>query len=153
MRTMGDLLRFYGVELGKRYKITQTSLKLSGSSIFTVEQTREYCGGLGLKFENSDKIFSITILNECVYEKLKPLSILDDTERRYLQHYVMDNPAFRGKVMEIAKFSEIDNERGFLVIYLLDGDLEGLPYFPLDTMYKGMELEKHYSCQELGLKE
>lgn len=152
MKTMADLLKFYGVELGKRYKITQTSLKLSGSSIFTVEQTREYCGGLGLRFENNDRLNSITVLNDCVYEEIKP-SILDDTERKYLQHYIMDNPAFKGKVLEIVKFAEEDNERGFLAIYILpDGDAAGLPYFPLDTMYKGMELGKYYTPQELGLK-
>lgn len=152
MKTMADLLKFYGVELGKRYKITQTSLKLSGSSIFTVENAIEYCGGLGLKFENSGKITSISVLNDCVYEEIKP-SILDDTERKYLQHYIMDNPAFKGKVLEIVKFAEEDNERGFLAIYILpDGDAAGLPYFPLDTMYKGMELGKYYTPQELGLK-
>ena len=151
MKTIGDLLNFYKVEMGKRYKITQTSLKLPESSIFTVEKMREYYGGLGLKFEGSSKTYAMHMLNECDYEEVKS-PILDDIEREYLQHYVMDNPAFKGKVLEIVKFAEED-KRGFLVIYILpDGDAQVLPYFPLDAMYKGMELEKDYTPQELGLK-
>lgn len=152
MKTMADLLKFYEVEIGKRYKITLASIKLPKSNIFTVEDTLFGYNRIALKFEGSTDSYPITMLNDCAYEEYQP-EILDNTERRYLQKYVMDNPAFKGKVLEIVKFAEEDNERGFLAIYILpDGDAAGLPYFPLDTMYKGMELGKYYTPQELGLK-
>ena len=73
--------------------------------------------------------------------------ILDDAEKRYLSAVIKP---FRNKVKVISKgYSDLDKE--FIVIRCKDGDEACLPYFKVGTMYKGMETNKEYSLEELGL--
>ena len=74
--------------------------------------------------------------------------ILDDVEREYLSAVIRP---FRNHVTSVRKwFNGLDYQ---IVISLDDGDnLCQLPCFPLSSeMYKGMDSEKWYSLQELGL--
>lgn len=152
MKTREELLDFYGVEIGKKYQITNTDLKISGINIFTVVETPVNYGGLALKFlGNSGFSSALTLLSECCYEEVKP-SILDNKEREYLQKYVMDNPAFKGRVKKFTKFTNVEMEKDYLAIRLND-DTTFLPFFQKDTMYKNMEVEKQYTPKELGLEE
>ncbi len=153
MKTKQEILDFYGVEIGKKYKITKTSLYLSDSKIFTIKEDEFVYGGLKLRFEGGLKYnYPIAMLNNCCYEEIKP-SILDNTEKRYLQKYVMDNPALKGKVIRIAKYTDVKAKNEFVRIYLNNYDTMALPYFPVDTMYKGMAKNIKYTPQELGLEE
>lgn len=151
MKTTQELLDFYGVEIGKKYKITKTNLHLSDSKIFTIKEIGYCLGDLGLKFEDGFES-AISLLNECCYEEIK-LPILDDKEREYLQKYVMNNPAFKGKVMRIQKKSGLNSFKGYLVIWLDDESIVCFPNFDLAIMYKGMKLDKDYTPKELGLEE
>lgn len=77
-------------------------------------------------------------------EEYKP-PILDDVEKAYLS--VVIKP-FRKKVGYVKK---IDcGKREFLKIYLEDDSIP-FPFFTKGTMYKGMEADKHYTLEELGL--
>lgn len=81
--------------------------------------------------------------------------ILDEEEKKYLSAVIKP---FRDRVIYIKKidmylgcnkngeyiFGELGNENDVV-------DAFSLPYFPEGTMYKGMETDKKYTLEELGL--
>ena len=89
------------------------------------------------EFEEVDKYFE-----EKEKEEKKP--ILTDEEREYLS--VVVKP-FRNNVRYITK-QRVSKE--YLVIQLND-DVVLLPSYEKGTTYKGMETEKSYTLEELGL--
>ena len=74
--------------------------------------------------------------------------ILDDVEREYLSAVIKP---FRKKVKHIVKLNGFSEERQFIRIIMCDGECARLPFFKGGTMYKGMEADKLYSLEELGL--
>lgn len=71
--------------------------------------------------------------------------ILNDVEKTYLSAVIKP---FREKVEYVKK---IDCEKKeFLKIYLEDDSIS-FPFFEAGTMYKGMEADKEYTLEELGL--
>ena len=82
-------------------------------------------------------------------------SILDDVEKRYLSSIIKP---FRERVVCIEKGAErVNTEFEYIAIGINSLDTENvreyieLPYFKTGTMYQGMELEKTYTLEELGL--
>ena len=71
--------------------------------------------------------------------------ILDDAEREYLSAVIKP---FRDKVEYITKKPLVYKEYIYIHIYI---DSIMLPRFKKGTMYKGMETNKEYSLEELGL--
>ena len=73
--------------------------------------------------------------------------ILDDAERRYLSAVIRP---FRYKVRSVTKGLKINGKEEYIEI-----DVGGCPmFFPdfkANTMYKGMDLRKEYTLEELGL--
>ena len=77
--------------------------------------------------------------------------ILDDAEKKYLSAVIKP---FRDRVRHIKKvrFISDESEYQYIVIILRDVSYNiALPIFKADTMYKGMEQDKIYSIEELGL--
>lgn len=74
--------------------------------------------------------------------------ILDDVEREYLSAVIKP---FRKKVKYIAKLNGFSEAKQFIRIIMCDCDCANLPFFKGGTMYKGMEADKLYSLEELGL--
>ena len=74
--------------------------------------------------------------------------ILDDAEREYLAAVIRP---FRKEVDTISKFHSWDDCSQYIYIETKDNHFATLPFFPKDTMYKGMKEGKHYSLKELGL--
>lgn len=74
--------------------------------------------------------------------------ILDDVEREYLSAVIKP---FRKKVKHIAILDTCNGSEYFVHIRLYDEDCINFPNFKPNTMYKGMELHKEYSLEELGL--
>lgn len=72
--------------------------------------------------------------------------ILTEKEKAYLSAVVKP---FKGKVKTVEKIS-FGGEEEYLKI-LLKMDLMSLPFFAKGTMYKGMEANKRYTLEELGL--
>ena len=97
---------------------------------------------------NSNAVLLRGLVNWLEDEYKEP--ILDDEEREYLKAVIRP---WRDKVISIAKKPYI--EHGYIVInYRNDrgyGDAVGLPVFKADTMYKGMELNREYSLEELKI--
>lgn len=79
-------------------------------------------------------------------QEYKP-EILDKAEKEYLSAVIKP---FRKRVIYISKFTSSD-DFVCIEIELNDGDCAALPYFKVDTMYKGMKLDKKYTLKELGL--
>lgn len=73
--------------------------------------------------------------------------ILDDVEKEYLSAVIKP---FRKRVLSICKMDGACNEE-YILISTKDNDYASLPYFPRDTMYKGMKSMKNYTLEELGL--
>lgn len=79
--------------------------------------------------------------------------ILDKEEKEYLSNVIRP---FRGKVESISKRLEFDEQWEYIAICYKDRDSNDLtalylPCFKKGAMYKGMELIKEYTLQELGL--
>ena len=72
--------------------------------------------------------------------------ILDDSEKRYLSAVIRP---FRDEVRSVKKRLKINGKEEYLVIDA--GHLMFFPDFEANTMYKGMDLHKKYTLEELGL--
>ena len=81
-----------------------------------------------------------------LYEEPKP--ILDAEEKAYLEAILRP---FKGKIKCVAKRRYLGIKKEY--IDFNDGEkyFFSLPYFDLGTMYKGMEPDKEYKLEELGL--
>lgn len=75
--------------------------------------------------------------------------ILTDKEKAYLSAVVKP---FRKKVKYIVKFKRYSDKKEYLYMTMKkDDDYCTLPVFEKGTMYKGMEADKKYTLEELGL--
>ena len=72
--------------------------------------------------------------------------ILDDEETKYLSGVIRP---FRNKIGYIMKVNTQCGE--FIRILFKNNECIIFPYFKKGTMYKGMELNKEYSLEDLGL--
>ena len=70
---------------------------------------------------------------------------LDEIEKKYIGNIVRP---FKDKVRNISKY--LCNGEEWIVIYG-DGLRMSFPFFDQGTMYKGMELDRQYTLEELGL--
>lgn len=75
--------------------------------------------------------------------------ILDDTERAYLSAVIKP---FRDEIHEIAKHN-VTNGKYQWIDFIGKDEYAGfyLPNFKAGTMYKGMEVGRKYTLEELGL--
>lgn len=86
---------------------------------------------------------TIEIENGFIVEK----EILDDVEKEYLRALIKP---FRNRVIGIKKVTW-DYLREYIIFYINGEPSITLPFFKKYTMYKGMELDKDYILEELGL--
>lgn len=82
---------------------------------------------------------------EIVFEREE--EILDEIEKRYLTRVIKP---FRHKIKGIMKRSEYGS-LCYIKICLKNGDDAYLPCFKENSMYKGMEPNRKYTLEELGL--
>lgn len=91
---------------------------------------------------------------KCLCESLEWLNqeykdpILDDVEREYLSAVIKP---FRKKISYIRKIKDFSKGKKYIKIELCDGDTMYFPNLSSDEMYKGMELDRKYTIDELGL--
>ena len=74
--------------------------------------------------------------------------VLDEVERKYLSDVIKP---FRKKISCIRKSKDPRKGKNYIKIEFCDGDRMFFPNLSNDAMYKGMELDKKYSLEELGL--
>lgn len=142
---MKDVAKLLGLELEEEFRIESYDSKY--------KLTRD-----GLRFWSvplQDWVLS-SIIGELLSGERKitklPKPILNDAEKEYLGNIIKP---FRNRIIWIGKSVYIPGE--YIEIYLRHYD-DGcssysiiLPYFKKGTMYKGMELDKEYTLEELGL--
>lgn len=83
---------------------------------------------------------------QTVYEVKQ--EILDEAEKRYLRGVIRP---FRNNVEIIRRMHSRTKNKDYIQIRYKNDTPTNLPYFEKDTMYKGMELDKIYTLEELGL--
>ena len=130
-------------EIWKNYNCKTYDLHCTGCPFRASE-----CGFVGLRFPwyESKEMFSDKFLDQEI--NITVPDILDDVEKRYLSAVIRP---FRKRVDSVMKISDpLGYEKEYIFIKL-DEDSFSLPYFKTGTMYQGMELEKVYTLEELGL--
>lgn len=91
---------------------------------------------------------SINAIGNWLEEEYKP-NILDEKEKDYLSAVIKP---FRDDIKYIVKFKRYSDEKEYIYMTMKkDDDYCELPIFEKGTMYRGMELNKHYTLEELGL--
>ena len=144
---MKQVAQMLGVELEEEFYIKGDDNKFKITN-----------GGMCYSFRSTDMWAPISwalcyILNGRLEIIKKPKPILDDIEKEYLSHIIKP---FKEKITCITK-SSYENDKEYIYIeyreysnikYILD-----FPSFKKGTMYKGMELDKEYSLEDLGLNE
>ena len=137
---MEELARLAGLELEEEFTLDNRPIKYKltkdGFMYWTDEyQQWNYTCGVEVLFTGKKRIVKIPILNE--------------KEKEYLSAVIKP---FRDKVSLISKRS---NDNGqFISIEIEEKPHNNnmfFPYFEADTMYKGMEINKYYTLEELGL--
>lgn len=107
----------------------------------------------GTPTSSLDYIVNITKIErpvkyETIYEA--PKQILDEEEKEWLENFLRP---FRDRVEYISLRCWGTDWKDFIEIGIENDDNVGLPSFNHGTMYKGMELSKEYTLEELGLFE
>ena len=112
----------------------------------TIRKIREK---FGCQIEAKMGEYATDVLLEWMDQPYKE-PILDDVERECLSAVIKP---FRKKVKHIVKFNLFGSpEKQFIRIEIGNLDFINLPNFNKNTgMYKGMEVDKLYSLEELGL--
>lgn len=101
------------------------------------------------EFEDNDKVLKVLRPTgyKTVYEAKK--EILDEEEKKYLSAVIKP---FKNRVEYIIKkLSSCNSTAEYIMIEVINDGCIALPYFQKDTMYKGMEIDKEYTLEELGL--
>ena len=130
-------------EIWKNYNCKTYDLHCTGCPFRASE-----CGFVGLRFPwyKSKEMFSDKFLDQEI--NIAVPDILDNVEKRYLSAVIRP---FRKRVDSIIKISDpLGYDKEYIFIKL-DEDSFSLPYFEAGTMYQGMELERAYTLEELGL--
>ena len=141
---MNEVAKLLGVELEEEFKIEHLSFK------YKLEKD-----GLMCLPKDSQEWVSSPLIEDLLTGNLKivklPKPILTDAEKRYLSNVIKP---FRDRIMYINKVKASRGE--YIAMHLnhyIGGlpDVAMLPEFEEETMYKGMELGKGYTLEELGL--
>lgn len=74
-----------------------------------------------------------------------PKSILTQEEKEYLSYVIKP---FRDRVEYVCKYAHIDNKHEWIEI-VFTNIFMCFPFFEKGTMYKGMEVNKEYTLEEL----
>ena len=139
MNYMKQVAQMLGVELDEEFSISNTGLicKFVDNGLLM-----KHIPKMTWHYDNN----MLRCLLSGEYEIVKiPKPILDEAEKRYLSNVIKP---FRDRVKYIVKFDDFGQE--FIYINLENEEIS-LPYFEPNTMYKGMELDKEYTLEDLGL--
>ena len=98
-----------------------------------------------LSFEHIET--AINAIGSWLEEEYVP-DILTDKEKDYLSAVIKP---FRKDVKYIKKMDFVIKAKEYLLIKMHDLSTAALPLFEKGTMYKGMEANKTYTLEELGL--
>ena len=107
--------------------------------------------GTSTRFKSNYFVVDSAIIMDCIVEiptyteYIPPKPILDEREKEYLIAVVRP---FKKVLKYIRKSSDAENE---YILIALKNDTICFPDFKAGTMYKGMELDREYSLEELDI--
>ena len=146
---MKDVAKLLGLELEEEFTIE--GFEDFFPKVKLTEKGLSYWSNIDRRWCGLGDIPNKLLTGENKITKL-PKPILNDAEKEYLGNIIKP---FRNRIIWIGKSVYIPGE--YIEIYLRHYD-DGcssysivLPYFKKGTMYKGMELDKEYTLEELGL--
>ena len=139
---MLEVAKLLGVELNEEFGLKNSDFKYKLTT-----------HGLRKRYHLAQEWSDSSILDDLLLGRFeivkKAKSILDDAEKEYLSAVIKP---FRNKVYAIAKY---DNGDDYYIQIMVKQNVYfeyiDLPYFKKGTMYKGMELKKEYTLDQLGL--
>ena len=143
MNYMEQVAQMLGVEIGEEFNIE------GGSKDAKYKFSKDY-----LIIEITDvgwtraSFYLVDLLNGKLKIVKLPKSILTEKEKKYLSGVV---EPFRDRVESIYKCSYTQKPFECIIIRIEDESSIILPNFKKNTMYKGMEPNKKYTLEELGL--
>ena len=144
MNYMKQIAEMLGVKLEEEFylKGSKYKHKLTKDGLF-------YCLEDGKSWLFANWTFYEVLAGELEIVK-KPKPILDEVEKEYLSNVIKP---FRSKVKYIVKRNDNKSEYFEDIRVAFESSYKVLyfPYFEKGTMYKGMELDKRYSLEDLGL--
>lgn len=146
MKTNQEILNFYNVKIGRKYRITSHNSDPATDLHdvkFTIKMGKSTANRPVITFPNNKNQYVIHTLADYTYEEVE---ILDKEEKEYLGNIIKP---FRKKVYGITKVT-FDDEAN-IVIHMTDETNIWLPAFKKDKMYRGMEENKLYTLEELDL--
>lgn len=141
---MKEVAKLLGVEIGVPFKIKDMDGDYISWNPYTFYDD-------GLYDRANDERCSVPLKRLITGEYEIEHPTLDDVEKRYLEGALR---LFKDRVIYIQKGQVFDSEYICIVLKCFDGTFEEsspLPYFEVNSMYKGMELNKKYTLEELGL--
>ena len=143
MNYMEQVAKMLGVELEEEFQVEE----YDDDYIFKL--TKDGLRWMGTNGWQSGYFSLEDILCDRIEIVKKP--VIDETERKYLSAVIKP---FRDRVKCISKNRFDGFERIFITYFSKLGNKDyilDLPAFEEGTMYKGMEVCKHYTLDELGL--
>lgn len=140
---MEQVAQMLGIKIGEEFRI------VNDPCLYKLDDK-------GLYFLENDDMWKINYLTLTKIMNGKAMiikkSILDEAEREYLSNFIKP---FRDRVGVITKFNCGDYEKLMIEVKIMNSKYKYdgccLPRFKNGTMYKGMELNKGYTLEELGL--
>lgn len=139
MNYMEQVAHMLGVELGEEFSINDSRNCIYK---FTINGLFWRCQGYWLP---SDISFTNIL---CGKTKIIKKPILDDAEKEYLTNVIKP---FRDKISYICKSQTVISKSEWIRLVLKADLCIEFPCFENGTMYKGMEVGKKYTLEELGL--
>lgn len=130
-----------------KYDLTKLTFKIEGEN--NPSQVFKILDGTNVVFEKPillNRAHLSLFLSWLEKEYIPP--ILDDVEKAYLSAVIKP---FRKDVECIVKFKRYPGEKEYIYITMKRDNYCCLPLFKKDTMYKGMEVNKRYTLEELGI--
>ena len=140
---MSEVAKLLGVELNEEFGLKNSNFRYK---LTTYGLRKRY--HLVQEWSDSSMLDDLLLGRVDIVKKAK--SILDDAEKKYLSAVIKP---FRNKVYAIAKYDDGDDNYYIQIMIKQNVYFEYIdfPYFKKGTMYKGMELKKEYTLDQLGL--
>lgn len=137
---MEQVAQMLGVELEEEFKVSdyKEPFKITKDGMFM------YSGFDSDWFSANHILLCILIGKYRIVKK----PILDEAERRYLKNVIRP---FKDKISYICKSQTVISKSEWIRLVLKADLCIEFPCFENGTMYKGMEVGKKYTLEELGL--
>ena len=150
MNYMKDVAQLLGVEIGEEFKIEK-----EGKYKFTEDRYKITNECLMVLLTDGKWYTAPLVLYKLLngrYKLIKiPKPVLDDVEKEYLSTVIKP---FRNRIKHFYKYPCANGDYEAIAVVMKSRDYYdnlSFPKFKKGSMYKGMELVKEYSVEELGI--